>query len=194
MKIGLVHCGSRRTKDIWGNLKEFGCGGWELSLKQAGEKRHWDYDGIIISGGPYLFTESSRDHGFVEQFSFVDDIKIPTLGICLGHQAIGIRHGSEIFRGAKRLGQETVHLVAEHPLVEGLKAQTVFYENHREGITLPKNFILIGSSLHYPVEIMASLSKPVFGVQFHPEVSGAAGKMLFRNFFRIISKHMFSDP
>lgn len=190
MKIGLIHCGSRRTKDIRATIKELGGVVQELSPKQAGEKNHWDYDGIIISGGPHLFADSSYGHDLIEQFAFIDDLKIPTLGICLGHQAIGLRHGSKAYRGAKRLGQETIHLLAEHPLVAGLKKQIALYENHREGISLPERYVLIGTSRHYSVEIMASLSKPLFGVQFHPEVSGEAGKILFRNFFRIVSQHM----
>lgn len=192
MIIGLINCGSRRTKDIYAIFEELESVVYELSLKQAGEKKHWDYDGIIISGGPHLFTDSSYAHELIEEFSFIDDIEIPTLGICLGHQAIGLRHGSKVFRGPKRRGTETIQLVARHPLAAGMEAETAFYENHCEGITLPDTFQLIGSSLYYPVEMMVSLSKPLFGVQFHPEGSGEPGKILFRNFIRIISRHRLS--
>jgi len=65
----------------------------------------------------------------------------------------------------------------------------MFYENHREGISLPEGFLLLGSSLNYPVEIMASASKPLLGVQFHPEVSGMPGRILFGNFMQIVARH-----
>lgn len=188
--IGIVHCGSRRVGDICTHIKDLGGVYETVPLEKAVEPSYRDFDGIIISGGPHMFTDASHAHDLTEQFTFIDKLTIPTLGICLGHQAIGIRHGSKVYRGEKRVGEEEIHLNADHPLVIGIDQRTVFYENHREGISLPEGFLLIGSSPHYPVEIMASVSKPLFGVQFHPEVSGNPGKVLFDNFMHIVTEHM----
>ena len=189
-RISIVHCGSRRIGEICTHIKDLGGVYETVSLEQAGKQSCQGFDGIIISGGPHLFTDTSRAFGLIEQFAFIDKLEIPTLGICLGHQAIGIRHGSKVYRGEKRVGEEEIHLKGDHPFVIGLDQRTVFYENHREGISLPEGFVLLGSSLHYAVEIMVSASKPLFGVQFHPEVSGNPGKILFGNFMQIVAKHM----
>jgi GMP synthase (glutamine-hydrolysing) len=64
-----------------------------------------------------------------------------------------------------------------------------FMEDHCECISIPKDFLLVGVSDSCINEAMMHESKPLFGVQFHPEVSGNMGAILFQNFVQLCENH-----
>jgi len=177
----VVDCGLK-TVEILSLLSDLNCSCTEIGLEDARTYPFDQHQGVVISGGAQLFTDRSVSGVLVRMFSFIDDLTVPTLGICLGHQAIGIRHGVKAYRGPERRRKDSIKLVRHHPLTANIRSRTVFVEDHCEGVPLPAGFTLIGFSDHYAVEIMACESKLLFGVQFHPEVSGEPGKQLLRNF------------
>ncbi len=177
----VVNCGLN-THEILSVLRDLNCSCTEIRLEDARMYPFDQHQGVVISGGTQLFTDRTVSGALVRQFSFIDNLTVPTLGICLGHQAIGIRHGVEAYRGPERRTEDSIEFVRHHPLTANIQSRTTFVEDHCEGVPLPTGFTLIGFSDHYEVEIMACESKPLFGAQFHPEVSGEPGKQLFRNF------------
>jgi GMP synthase (glutamine-hydrolysing) len=58
-------------------------------------------------------------------------------------------------------------------------------EDHCESISIPPNFKLIGSSDACVNEAMQHQTKKIYGVQFHPEVSGNHGRVIFENFVHL---------
>ncbi|HTL80298.1 MAG TPA: gamma-glutamyl-gamma-aminobutyrate hydrolase family protein [Bacteroidia bacterium] len=139
--------------------------------------------GIIFSGSPTMFTEVSHAP-YLQKFSFIKEGKIPTLGICFGHQLMGILHGSAIFRAEEIRDWNKIHVVKEDVLFEGLSPETTMKEDHTEGITLPPGFIHLARSVSYINEGMRHPNLPLWGVQFHPEVSEANGKKMIGNFLK----------
>ena len=138
-------------------------------------------DVIIVGPGP---TDPVRA-GIVKVVLIAAHLGRPLLGICLGHQALGLVHGASVFLGPARREPESIHLLPGHPLVAGLGAEAVFGEDHTEGITCPLGFHVVGFSAHYRVEVMAHARLPLFGVQFHPEISGDPGLCLIGNFLAL---------
>jgi GMP synthase (glutamine-hydrolysing) len=61
-------------------------------------------------------------------------------------------------------------------------------EDHCEFVSVPQGFKLIASSDACFNEAMAHHEKNIFGVQFHPEVSGLQGSLLIENFYKICQK------
>jgi len=180
----LVDCGSRRAPALRATLSELGMLVRVVPLGDANaEADSWtEVDAVVISGGPRLFT---RDPSLVESFAFLDPLETPVLGICLGHQALGLRHGARIHLGVARRGPETLQVCAPHPLLDGLGGAPVLVADHREGISLPPAFTCLARSEHYAVEAMAHVERPRFGVQFHPEASDEAGRRVLENFVAI---------
>jgi GMP synthase-like glutamine amidotransferase len=182
LRVALIDCGSRKVPELARLLELQGAACTLVALAEVDPRELGRCDALVISGGPHLFTAAPE---LVERFAFIDELALPMLGICLGHQAIGLRRGASAFLGEARRAPERIEIVAAHPLLEGLGSSTTLGADHCEGISLPAGFELLASSRHYPVEIMAARQAPVFGVQCHPEISGEPGALLLRNFLAI---------
>ena len=152
---------------------------------------------IIFSPGP----KHPKDSGIcLEILNNTDELgNIPILGICLGHQAIGMNFGGEI----KRL---------ENPLHGKTSEITVLSENSVLFKNLPKKFKVMRYHSLYVDDIPETLevtaksedgvamavehkSKNIFGIQFHPEsIFTEYGKNMIRNFLNIeVSETLQND-
>ncbi len=147
------------------------------SLKEA--------KGIVLSGSPAYLTEI--DHApFHKQCGFLKETVVPVLGICFGHQVLGILHGAQIYRGAEVRGPNSIKIVEADPLFKGLGKETLMTEDHTEGINLPEGFTHLALSASYLNEGMKHKTKPIWSIQFHPEVSAENGLLVFRNFCTLL--------
>jgi GMP synthase-like glutamine amidotransferase len=72
--------------------------------------------------------------------------------------------------------------VKQDALFSNLEEVTTMAEDHTEGISLPASFVHLAYSEKYTIEVMRHTHLPLWGVQFHPEVSDENGKTLIGNF------------
>lgn len=190
--ITIINFGSTKTPQILSVVRELGFEAEEKNWKEfssADYARLNDVVGqgkqnkIIFSGSPTYLTEV--DHTpYTERYSCIKEGKVPVLGICFGHQVMGIIHGAQIFRGEPVRTDVDIHVVKEDKLFAGLSPATVMRQDHTEGISLPAGFIHLAYSKDYAVEAMRHPYLPLWGIQFHPEVSGENGKRLIQNFLQ----------
>ncbi|KAF4454035.1 GMP synthase [Fusarium austroafricanum] len=132
----------------------------------------WKPKGIIFSGGP----SSVYDEG-IDVDPAVFDLNVPILGICYGCQEIAWRiDPKNVVRGeAREYGQTDVSIkkVNSHTdrLFAGLgDSVSVFMSHYDKLIALPKDFTVIASTKNSEFAGVAHQEKPIFGVQFHPEL------------------------
>lgn len=182
LNITLMDCGSSKVPEITSALLALRCRVQVVPLAAANEHDLGSCDAVVISGGPRLLTDSSVGATLKRQFQFLDALELPVLGICLGHQGLGVRSGAQVYLGPERRSTEIIVVHQEHPLFYGLPPRFPMRADHCEGIPLPAGFRRLASSEHYEVEAMASSSRPHFGVQFHPEISGEPGRIVLENF------------
>lgn len=134
-----------------------------------------------------------------------EEMNIPILGICGGHQALALAFGGKV--GPIRAGEDDcmpysrdrqggvvpLQLKTSDPLFIGLDGRLRIVESHYDEVkVLPRGFVLLASDRMSPIQIMRHPSKPVYGIQGHPEYFSDGrpdGGMLLRNFLRIATLH-----
>ena len=145
------------------------------------------YCAVIISGSQWLLSVEDPPAPLVE---FVRNLKVPTLGICFGHQLFARASGTQVLPGELIEGDETIIISEPGPLFHGMAPEMDFRESHREYVVAEPieraGWHIIARSASCPVEAMHHPTQPLYGVQFHPERSGVNGDKLFDNFYNQI--------
>ncbi len=137
--------------------------------------------GVIISGAPILVTEVDTTL-HQEKLEWIKETELPVLGICFGHQLIGLIFGASANRMMDERDWQTIEAFEECILFRSLPHEVRMMEDHCESISIPTGFKLIASSDACINEVMQHEKLPIYGVQFHPEVSGNHGAMMIENF------------
>jgi GMP synthase (glutamine-hydrolysing) len=138
-------------------------------------------DGLILSGGPTM-----ERAGICSEY--VESIDLPILGICLGHQVIAKTFGGEVGSGSSGgYADIEVEIVEEDDLLKGLGPKTSVWASHAdEVVRMPEGFTQLARSNICECEAMRHEERPIFGVQWHPEVAHTEkGEQLLMNFFEI---------
>ena len=140
---------------------------------------------IVLSPGPCAPAQA----GITVEVIRALGSRIPTLGVCLGHQAIGEAYGGRVVRAARAVHGKTSRIDHDgRELFAGLPTPLEVGRYHSlvvERSTLPVALKIVATSVDDPEEIHAlrHVTHPVWGVQFHPEsVLTQNGKQLLRNF------------
>lgn len=183
--IAIINFGSKKTPLIEDMLRRLGVSYFTHEHQNVKSTVLKNASAIILSGAPILLTQVDIKP-FLKKYNFILDSNIPVLGICFGHQLIGLLHGSSVYLGPPMRKKYFVNVRMPKNIFQGFGSKTLMAQDHTEGITLPSNFVLMATSSSYHVEAMCHKSKPVFGVQFHPEASGKAGIKLMENFVKLI--------
>jgi glutamine amidotransferase len=171
-------------------------------------------DGIILPGvGAFprameMVRELELDTLLAERL----DAGTPVLGICLGLQLLfersselGGSEGLGLLRGSvapldagerkiPHIGWEPVRWERSAPLVDGLSPQTPFYFVHSFGVRPSDDGDVLGTAEWGERFTCAIARPPLYGVQFHPEKSSAAGLRLLANFASIVGASLEPAP
>ncbi len=141
---------------------------------------------LILSGGPASVGDADAPQIQGE----ILDLGIPVLGICYGQQVL-VRHlgGTVEAAGEREYGPAELRVAdARDPLLEGVPAASTVWMSHGDRVTaLPEDFRSLATSENSPFAAIRHDSRPLYGIQFHPEVSHTqAGRRLLENFlFRV---------
>ena len=153
-----------------------------LTVKEALAK---GADAIVLSPGPCTPNEAGICMDLITQAP--DDL--PILGVCLGHQAIGQAMGG-VVEGAKDIvhGKVWDVKVLGGDLFEGVPEQFEAVRYHSLAIRrngMPNVLTVDAETADGEVMAVSHATRPVYGVQFHPESIGSQfGKVMLANFLK----------
>ncbi len=140
-------------------------------------------EGVLLSPGPCTPNEAGVCLDLLRQAP--DDL--PILGVCLGHQAIGQAFGGEVVRAGQLMHGKTspIHHTDKgvfHGLPEPFTA-TRYHSLSVKRDTMPAELEVTAWTDDGEVMGVQHASRPIFGVQFHPEsIATEGGHALISNF------------
>ncbi len=139
--------------------------------------------GLILSGGPAsVYDEKAPkvDPGLFE-------LGLPILGICYGMQLTCQTLGGSVQPGTKReFGRTTCQVTATDPLVAGLPPSMTVWMSHGDQVhDATGQFVQLMGTTTCPFAAIKHRTKPIYGLQFHPEVTHTEhGSELLANFVK----------
>mgnify|MGYP001097235665 FL=1 len=153
------------------------------------------YDGVVSSPGPGV----PRDAGISEELVRRLSGRLPLLGVCLGHQAIGEVFGARVTRAARLMHGKTSPIHHDgRDLFTGLENPFTATRYH--------SLLVARDSLADPLAVTAWTEEgevmglrhrahPTWGVQFHPEsILTPSGKALLGNFLGLCRRNDEGEP
>ena len=141
-------------------------------------------DRIIISPGP----GRPEDAGIIVEASKTVAKQIPTLGVCLGHQAICMAYGGTVTYAKELMhGKQSVIKADTDSLIFKNLPDTIKIARYHslavDKDSMPECLKIIASTNDGEVMAVAHKSYPIYGVQFHPEsILTPNGKQILKNF------------
>jgi anthranilate synthase component 2 len=142
---------------------------------------------IVISPGPGFPVSAGITIPLIRALGK----KIPILGVCLGHQAIGEAYGGKVIHAKQLMHGKASEIIvnSQSKIFEGLEDKITAARYHSlivESGSLPECLEITASS--HDGEIMGLKHKKfnVFGIQFHPEsIMTPDGKKILNNFLKV---------
>jgi GMP synthase (glutamine-hydrolysing) len=137
--------------------------------------------GLILSGGPASVYTPGAPHCDPGIFT----LGVPVLGICYGMQlACHLLGGLVKPSPSREFGRATCHIHDNDNLFVGVPRETVVWMSHGDQVQMSgEGFLALAATDTCPMAAVRHRSRPVYGLQFHPEVSHTPyGNQILRNF------------
>ncbi|MEM0093841.1 MAG: glutamine-hydrolyzing GMP synthase [Thermofilum sp.] len=137
--------------------------------------------GIVLSGGP----ASVLDEGAPGIDARILELGLPVLGICYGHQLLARIAGGRVGPAEKKeYGATYVTIDKPVGVLKGLERRERVWMSHGDVVfEVPEGYEVLAYSENTPVAAFRHKEKPIYGLQWHPEVSHTdKGAQMIRNF------------
>lgn len=145
-----------------------------------------EVDGLVLSGGsPRIDSESMK---LGKSGEYLDKAEFPILGICVGMQFIALHFGGEAGPAeVPEFGAAEVTITDPDEILAGIKSPFKAWLSHNDEVkVLPEGFKNLAHSKNCGVQAFRHTTRPIFGLQFHPEVEHTEhGYDIFKNFIKI---------
>ena len=148
-------------------------------------------DGIVLSGGPASIYAMEAPLPSPDVIEALCAAKRPVLGVCYGGNVINLAFGGEAARAThKEFGPAELRITRVDPLLAIGESTTLVWMSHGDRMTrLGDALETLAVSDNSAHAAFRHREKPIYGVQFHPEVTHSVhGKEILRNFVLRICK------
>lgn len=141
--------------------------------------------GIVLSGGPASVYAADAPRPDPAVLALLVSGEIPVLGICYGMGILNLALGGEVERATeKEFGPADLQIERVDPLLAIGGRSTRVWMSHGDRITrLGEGLLALASSENSPYAAFRHAERPLYGLQFHPEVTHSVdGREILRNF------------
>src|SRR5690606_12723074 len=165
--IWIVDFGSQYTQLITRKFRELGFTSEIITVEDGLERIKQELpQGLVLSGGPQSVFEDQTDYA-----PFFAHEKLPVLGICYGMQIMGQYFGGKVEKGVQgEYGLARMHTVPGFAIPNCPPVSDVWMSHSDHVSELPKGFKLILQSENGLTAGIKHATRPLIGLQFHPEV------------------------
>ena len=145
--------------------------------------------GIILSGSDLSYIDNSYNKININLIVLLE-LNVPILGICFGFQTIGLFYGGTLSKLTyPNKGTQEIIIDNNNILFKKIK-KNYFYQYHNDYLKeIPHNFSIIARNNDHIINGIKHKYKPIFGLQFHPELSGKDGFQILHNFIQFCSNY-----
>jgi GMP synthase (glutamine-hydrolysing) len=154
-------------------------------IKLLSEK--FNVKGLIFSGGP----ASVYEHNAPRPDPHILDLDSPILGLCYGHQLIAQMVGGKV-EPAEQREYGIAYVAIDKPVgvLKGLSKKERVWMSHGDTVfKMPAKFEVLAHTENCPVAAFRHKEKPIYGLQWHPEVIHTEkGTQMLRNFIFEVCK------
>jgi GMP synthase (glutamine-hydrolysing) len=154
-------------------------------VKALNEK--FNVKGLILSGGPSSVYEPNAP----KLNPRILEVNLPILGLCYGHQLLAqLTNGKVEPAACKEYGTAQVFIDNPASVLEGLNEKEKVWMSHGDTVfALPEGFEVLAHTENCPVAAFRHKQKPIYGLQWHPEVIHTEnGMRMLRNFIFQVCK------
>ncbi len=157
-----------------------------IHYKELAGARIAKNDTVILTGGhgdPILWHKKT----YAEESKLVKKHRGPIIGICLGFELIAHVYGSHLhLLNERRKGE--VELRPTKRATVHIPEQVTVFENHNWSVQTIKHPLVAVAASDYGIEIIRHARKPIYGMQFHPEMSSPDAVALFKEILREVRR------
>lgn len=193
MRILVIDNGSQYAHRIYRTLQDLKVE-TKILLNTASFDEVKSADALCLSGSGGLVSQGASLGNcsvYLEKFSG------PILGMCASHQLIGeffggkVRSASDSESGTPEFGKIEITIDKEADLFKGLPKKFAVWESHNDEVSeISSELELLAHSDTCSFEAIKHIERPIYGVQFHPEVQHTQfGREIYANFVQIAKKH-----
>ncbi len=141
-----------------------------------------DYNFVVMSGSSQNSVQHHSQTVYAQELEFLKTTKLPVLGVCLGLELVAEAFGGQVRKQPRKVeGMFTLQVTDKDGLFDA-DGEIVVFESHRWAVSDPGPQLTTLAVSEHGVEAVKHVSKPIYGVQFHPELSGEIGAAVVRNF------------
>ena len=193
MKIAVIDNGGQYAHRIYRTFQDLGAEVIILSNSTPlGEL--FDFDGLAFSGSGGLVGQGEEEV-MGNCGKYMDNFDGPILAMCAGHQLMAAHFGGTAMAAeTPEFGKTEINVRIKEDIFENIPEHgdsMIVWNSHNDEIgVLSEQLEAMADSKDCKYEAIRHKSKPIYGIQFHPEVQHTEyGEKIFDNFLRIVEKY-----
>ena len=148
-----------------------------------------DLTALVLSPGPGRPEDAGNMNAVLKEAVG----KVPVLGVCLGHQAIGEVYGAKVTNAPKIMHGKTdmIEQISDNYIFDHCPNQFTIGRYHSlvlDEESIPNSLSVVGRGSDGTVQAVEDEQNHVYGVEFHPEsimTDQSAAQQIFLNFFKL---------